>query len=368
MPLSAGDRLGPYEILASVGAGGMGEVYKARDTRLNRSVAIKVSKDEFTDRFEREALLLASVNHPHICQLFDVGPNYLVFEYIDGAPLTGPMPSSDAVRVAIQIAEALEEAHSHGIIHRDLKPANILLTAHGAKVLDFGLAKRSLESQGDHETQTLALTSAGAVMGTPGYMAPEQWEGKPADARSDIYAFGCVLYAMVTGKRAGEQLDPVKPEALQEIIQKCLAKDPTKRWQTATELREKLEECRALDSQPVSGVNFRVLLRHSKQPSVAIPAVIILLALGSLLGWWLQRISRARWARDQALPKIAQLIDQGKVGDAYALAVQAERYIPHDPVLVKAWILSRGWLLLPPHPRAPPYSAEITTLRIAHGS
>jgi cephalosporin-C deacetylase-like acetyl esterase/predicted Ser/Thr protein kinase len=343
MPLSAGDKLGPYEILAPIGAGGMGEVYRARDTRLNRSVAIKISKDEFTDRFEREAHLLASVNHPHICQLYDVGPNYLVFEYIDGAPLKGPMPSSDAVRVAIQIAEALEEAHRHGIIHRDLKPANILLTTHGAKVLDFGLAKRSRESRGGHETQTLELTSAGLVMGTPGYMAPEQWEGKPADARSDIYAFGCVLYEMVTGKRATEKLGPVKPEALQDIIQKCLAKDPAKRWQTAGEVRRQLEDCRALDSQPVSGINFKVLLRQSKRPSVAIPALLILLALGSLLAWWFQRISGARWARDQALPRIAQLIDQEKVGDAYALAVQAERYIPRDPMLVKAWD-SISWL------------------------
>ena len=343
MALSAGDKLGPYEILASIGSGGMGEVYKARDTRLNRSVAVKVSKDEFTDRFEREALLLASVNHPHICQLFDVGPNYLVFEYIDGAPLKGPMPSSDALRIAIQIAEALEEAHRHGIIHRDLKPANILLTTYGAKVLDFGLAKRSRESQGDLETQTLELTSAGAVMGTPGYMAPEQWAGTAADARSDIYAFGCVLYEMVTGKRANEKRDPVEPEALQDIIQKCLAKDPPDRWQTAGELRKQLEDCRALDSRPVNGINFRVLFRQSKRPSVAIPAVLILLVLGGLLGWWLQRISKARWARDQALPKIAQLIDQEKVGDAYALAVQAERYIPHDPMLAKFWD-SISWL------------------------
>ena len=143
MSLAAGSKLGPYEILAPIGEGGMGEVYKARDTRLDRIVAIKVTKDQFTDRFEREARLVAALNHPHICQLHDVGPNYLVFEYIDGAQLKGPMPPAEALRIALQIVEALEEAHKHGIIHRDLKPANILLTTRGVKVLDFGLAKQS---------------------------------------------------------------------------------------------------------------------------------------------------------------------------------------------------------------------------------
>ncbi|MGA2879964.1 MAG: serine/threonine-protein kinase [Bryobacteraceae bacterium] len=172
MPLPAGNKLGPYEILAPIGAGGMGEVYKARDTRLNRTVAIKVSKEQFTDRFEREALLVASLNHPYICQLYDVGPNYLVFEYIDGTLPEGPMPAAEALRIAVQIVEALEEAHRYGIVHRDLKPANILLTAHGVKVLDFGLAKQSREGQkADDETQTSELTRAGGVMGTPAYMA-----------------------------------------------------------------------------------------------------------------------------------------------------------------------------------------------------
>src|SRR5580658_3140649 len=140
--LRSGDKLGPYEILASIGEGGMGEVYKARDTRLDRIVAIKVAKDQFTERFEREARLVAALNHPHVCQLYDVGPNYLVFEYIDGAPLKGPMPPAYTLRIALQIIEALEEAHKNGIIHRDLKPGNILLTTRGAKVLDFGLAKQ----------------------------------------------------------------------------------------------------------------------------------------------------------------------------------------------------------------------------------
>lgn len=220
----------------------MGEVYKARDTRLNRTVAIKISKEQFTDRFEREALLVASLNHPYICQLYDVGPNYLVFEYIDGEVLKGAMPPADALRIGIQIAEALEEAHKHGIVHRDLKPANILLTAHGVKVLDFGLAKQHREGPApDDETQTSELTRAGGVLGTPAYMAPEQWQGKPADARSDIYAFGCVLYELLTGARPGRERAPLKPAALEAIMRRCLADDPAKRFQSAAELKTALE-------------------------------------------------------------------------------------------------------------------------------
>jgi eukaryotic-like serine/threonine-protein kinase len=219
----------------------MGEVYKARDTRLDRIVAIKVAKDQFTDRFEREARLVAALNHPHICQLHDVGPNYLVFEYIDGAPLKGPMPPAEALRIALQIVEALEEAHKHGIIHRDLKPSNMLLTTRGVKVLDFGLAKQSREGpQEDDETQTSELTRAGGVMGTPAYMAPEQWHGKPADARSDIYAFGCVLYELLTGARPGRERTPAKPAAFEAIVRKCMADDPAKRFQSATEIKTML--------------------------------------------------------------------------------------------------------------------------------
>ena len=241
MPLSAGDRLGPYEILAPIGEGGMGEVYKARDTRLDRIVAVKIAKDQFTERFEREARLVAALNHPHVCQLYDVGPNYLVFEYIDGTQLKGPVPPAEALRIALQIVEALEEAHKHGIIHRDLKPGNILLTGRGVKVLDFGLAKQSRAGpQEDDETQTSELTRAGGVMGTPAYMAPEQWQGKPADARSDIYAFGCVLYELLTGERAGRERTPVKPAALEAIVRKCLADDPARRFQSAAELKTAL--------------------------------------------------------------------------------------------------------------------------------
>src|SRR4029077_1860074 len=175
MPLSAGDKLGPYEILAAIGAGGMGEVYRARDPRLNRDVAIKQLKGSHTARFEQEARAIAALNHPHICQIYDIGPDYLVMEYVEGRPLHGPIRVEEAVRLALQIAGALEEAHARGILHRDLKPANILVTQKGAaKLLDFGLAKLMTDSDPD-ATKTIE----GTVLGTTAYMAPEQAEGKP---------------------------------------------------------------------------------------------------------------------------------------------------------------------------------------------
>jgi Tol biopolymer transport system component len=235
MPLSAGARLGPYEILAPIGAGGMGEVYKARDTRLDRIVALKVSKEQFSQRFEREAQAVAALNHPHICTLHDVGPDYLVMEYIEGQPLKGPVPLADALRFAAQIAEALDAAHKKGITHRDLKPANIIVTKQGIKLLDFGLARRA---PGENDLPTLTLV--GTVMGTPGYMAPEQWEGKAADARSDIYSFGCVLYEMLTGKRAAQDRTPVEPAALENVLAGCLEQDPDDRWQSARDVRRAL--------------------------------------------------------------------------------------------------------------------------------
>src|SRR6202165_2157164 len=188
MPLSIGTRLGPYETLDAIGAGGMGEVWKARDTRLDRIVAVKISKRQFSERFEREARAVAALNHPHICQLYDVGPDYLVMEFVEGAPLKGPLPLEKAVEYAGQILEALDAAHRKGITHRDLKPANILLTKQGIKLLDFGLAKQTGPSQ---ETDvTKALTGQGQILGTLQYMSPEQLQGKPTDARSDLFAFG----------------------------------------------------------------------------------------------------------------------------------------------------------------------------------
>jgi serine/threonine protein kinase len=253
MSLSAGERLGPYEIVAKIGSGGMGEVWKARDTRLGRMVAIKRLKGERSTRFEQEARAIAALNHPNICQIHDVGPDYLVLEYIDGKPLGGPVPGPEAVRLAIQIASALDEAHTRGILHRDLKPANILVTAKGtAKLLDFGLAKLMAGTDAD-ATKTID----GAVMGTAAYMSPEQARGEPLDERSDIFSFGAVLYGMLSGERAfrGSSMADVlssvirdEPRPLQSsspeiarLVARCLRKAPPERFQTVVEIKAELE-------------------------------------------------------------------------------------------------------------------------------
>src|SRR5262249_23972817 len=204
MPLSVGERLGPYEVLAPIGAGGMGEVYKARDTRLGRIVAIKLCKEQFSERFEREARAAAALNHPNICQLYDFGPNYLVMEFVEGKPLKGSLPVERAVAYAGQILDALDAAHRKGITHRDLKPANILVTKQGIKLLDFGLAKLSGLLQESDAIVTAGLTGKGEILGTLHYISPEQLQGQEADARSDLFSFGCVLYEMLSGKRAFE--------------------------------------------------------------------------------------------------------------------------------------------------------------------
>ena len=234
--MAPGTRLGPYQIEGLIGEGGMGKVYKTRDTRLGRTVAIKTSSARFSERFEREARAVAALNHPHICHLYDVGADYLVMEYIDGAPLKGPLPLEQALKYAAQILEALDAAHRAGIVHRDLKPGNIMVSKQGIKLLDFGLAKMA---PGANDKTMPQMTQTGILVGTPAYMAPEQWEGKPADVRSDIYSFGCVLYEMLTGKRAAADRVAVSPP-LEDILQTCLEKDPDERWQSARELRHAL--------------------------------------------------------------------------------------------------------------------------------
>jgi eukaryotic-like serine/threonine-protein kinase len=253
-----GSRVGPYEIVEQIGAGGMGEVYKARDTRLDRTVAIKKSADRFSDRFEREARAIAALNHPNICTLYDIGPDHLVMEYVEGQPLKGPVPFTEAVRIAIQIADALDAAHRHGIVHRDLKPDNVLLTKNGqVKLLDFGLARQAVLSTAAASQFTATITQQGTILGTPQYMSPEQVEGKEADARSDIFAFGAILYELLTGRKAFEGKTAVsvmaavlnqEPQPLPEmagvlepVLRRCLAKEPDQRWQTAADLRWALQ-------------------------------------------------------------------------------------------------------------------------------
>ena len=280
MSLTSGTKLGPYEIKSPLGAGGMGEVYKATDTRLDRIVAIKVlpehvaSDPDLKKRFEREARTVAALNHPHICTLHDIGTqdgvDYLVMEYLEGETLTqrltkGALPLDQALKVGIEIADALDKAHRQGVVHRDLKPGNIMLTKVGAKLLDFGLAKKVQTTAGKVSslsalTQESPLTSKGAIVGTFQYMAPEQLEGKEADSRTDVFAFGVVLYEMVTGKKAFEgkslaslsaailtaeprpvsTLQPMAPTSSDHVIGRCLAKDPDSRWQTAADLKHEL--------------------------------------------------------------------------------------------------------------------------------
>ena len=272
MALLAGEKLGPYEIGVPIGAGGMGEVYKACDTRLGRTVAVKVlpshiaAREDLKQRFEREARAISSLNHPHICVLFDIGRldgvDFMVMEYLEGETLAsrlqkGPLPVDQALKYASQIADAVDRAHRSGVVHRDLKPANIMITRDGVKVLDFGLAKTAPKAAPprtapDDATLTMALTGEGIVLGTPHYMPPEQIEGGGVDARTDIFAFGCVLYEMATGKRAFDgktkagvigailSSDPPilsgVPPALEILVRRCLAKDPEDRYQSMRDL------------------------------------------------------------------------------------------------------------------------------------
>jgi Tol biopolymer transport system component/predicted Ser/Thr protein kinase len=281
MAILPGRRLGPYEILSSIGAGGMGEVYRARDTRLDRIVAIKVlpahlaDRSELRERFEREARTIASLNHPHICTLFDIGQqdgiDYLVMEYLEGETLAqrllkGSLPLEQALQYSIEISDALDKAHRKGVTHRDLKPGNIMLTKTGTKLLDFGLAKLKQEvtpanvQLSQLPTANDPLTAQGTIVGTLQYMAPEQLEGKEVDARTDIFAFGAMVYEMATGNRAFEgksqasliaailqiepppmsSLQPMTPLALDRVVKKCLAKEPERRWQAASDVCDEL--------------------------------------------------------------------------------------------------------------------------------
>ena len=303
MALSPGDKLGPYEIIEPIGKGGMGEVWKAHDPRLKRDVAIKVSAAQFSERFEREAHAIAALNHSNICQIYDVGPDYLVMEYIEGTPLKGPLPVDQALKYAVQICDALDAAHRKGITHRDLKPANILVTKSGIKLLDFGLAKVGSLGSGptakppSDATLTMALTGKNEIVGTLYYMSPEQLQaqatGQEIDARSDIFSFGLVLYEMLTGKRAFEGSSPasviaaimerpapsiadIAPQVLDRVLKTCLAKDPDERWQTARDLKRELEWiASATESGSASGISAPSLSRLGR---VAVAAAAVLAA------------------------------------------------------------------------------------------
>ncbi|MFI5106797.1 MAG: serine/threonine-protein kinase, partial [Terriglobales bacterium] len=324
-----------------------GKVYRATDTRLDRKVAVKITEQTFSGRFEREARAISAFNHPNICTLYDVGPNYLVMELLDGATLAdeikkGPLTVEQVARYGAQIAAALAEAHAHGIVHRDLKPGNIMVTRHGVKVLDFGLAKMVSED---------GLTEANVMMGTPMYMAPEQLEGRESDARTDLFALGLVLYEMAAGKlpfpgkslgrmqvsgaaTEAPRLAPQRaevPESLDALVGKLLEKDPAQRYASAGEAAAELSELvEQLTAPPVS--TTAPLLR----PVLLVPAAVALLVamVGGVLLY--QRAERRRWARENAIPEINKLKDADKLLAAFQVLQKAEHVLPGDVPLAQA--------------------------------
>src|SRR5271155_1724484 len=307
MPITPGTRFGPYEIVAAIGAGGMGEVYSAKDTRLERMVAVKIllshltSNPDLLARFEREAKIVSGLQHPNICVLHDIGKHegmdYLVMEFLEGQTLAerlakGPLKLDETLKISIEIADALDKAHKQGIVHRDLKPGNVMLTKAGAKLMDFGLAKPAAfaSSSGSgapaFSAATMSnpaspITQAGSVVGTIQYMSPEQVSGKVVDNRSDIFAFGAMMYEMVTGKRpfVGKTqlkvasailedeperistIQPLTPPALEHVIQACMAKEPENRWQTISDVKRELQWIKEGGSQ----VNMPVIVTHKRE-------------------------------------------------------------------------------------------------------
>ena len=383
MSLSAGTRLGPYEITAPIGTGGMGEVYKAKDTRLDRSVAIKVLPAEVgadpdrRARFDREAKTIAGLNHPHICTLYDVGeadPSrgsgqaalYLVMEHLTGETLAqrlekGPLPLEQALTVATHIADALTAAHRQGVVHRDLKPGNVMLAKAGAKLLDFGLAK--LTGHGEQPaaaqlasatTQRTPLTAEGLIVGTLPYMAPEQVEGKPADARTDLWALGAILYEMLTGKRAFQgtsaasligailereppalsTLQPVTPPSVDRLVRKCLAKDPDARWQAASDVADELRWLASgSGTTRAVGALAGVTPRPRRILSLVAGAVALVAIVGAAVGltWWLVRPAPVVQRAIMEIQPADALI--GAANSATPAAVWVSRNRPHQQVL-----------------------------------
>ena len=328
--VTPGSKLGPYEIVAPLGAGGMGEVYRARDTRLGRDVAVKIlpqhlsEKPDARQRFEREARAISSLNHPHICTLYDVGhqdgTDFLVMELLEGETLAkrlerGPLPTAELLRIGIEVCDALEKAHRQGILHRDLKPSNIMLTKSGAKLMDFGLAKaagdgaapalESLTQSLNPSARTTPVTQQGTIVGTFQYMSPEQMEGREADARSDIFSLGAVLYEMATGKRAFEgkttasviaailereppaisTVQPMSPPALDRTVKICLAKDPDERFQSAHDVKLQLGWIRDAGSQ--AGVPAPVVAHRKNRERIAWTALglVTLIAVALAYGF-----------------------------------------------------------------------------------
>ncbi len=376
MALPSGTKLGPYQILDPIGAGGMGEVYRARDTRLDRLVAIKVLPEHLSAspdvraRFEREARAVSSLNHPHICTLFDVGHqdgvDYIVMEYLEGETLAarlarGPLPTPELLRVAIEIADALDKAHKQGFVHRDLKPGNVMLTKSGAKLLDFGLARStglaaSLSDLSRSPTMSRPLTTEGSIVGTFQYLAPETLEGKEADARSDIFAFGAMLYEMATGKRAFEgksqasviaailerqpeavsTVQPLVPPALDRLIAQCLVKEPDQRRQTMHDVL--LEVQWISEGGSKAGVPLAVSVRRRSSGRLAWTTAIVaaIVAAGFAVGWLARRPARPEPVRFfVAAPEGASAVGSPKISpDGHVIAYN----VTDSTGAVRIWI------------------------------
>jgi len=379
MTLSSGTKLGPYEIESLLGAGGMGEVYRARDTRLKREVAIKIlpahltSDSDLRARFAQEAQAVCVLQHPNICVVHDVGSqngiDFIVMEFVAGRTLdkmiqTGGLPANVALKYASQIADALAHAHNAGITHRDLKPSNIIVEESGLlKVLDFGLAKLAGPASSESQAATVA-TMPGMIVGTAAYMSPEQAEGKATDSRSDVFSFGSVLYEMLTGKRAFEgqsnaallaavmrdEPQPVSairrdiPSEIRNIVARCLKKNPAERYASGAEVMTALKSAREV-LFPESGSTLTPgrIAHEVRRPRVLVPLLLIALLIAAGVFWLAKRSRDARWARQVALPQITSLSESsgswglGKLPEAYALAVQAEKAIPGDPALASLW-------------------------------
>ena len=335
----------------------MGEVFAARDTRLDRSVAIKVVSEAFARRFEREGRALAAINHPNICTIYDVGPNYLVMELVEGQTLrqllkAGPLSIADAVRYGGQIAEALAAAHAHGIVHRDLKPGNIMVAGGNIKVLDFGIATYWHTADPQAETVSMSttppgITRQGEAIGTPPYMSPEQAEGKPVDARSDVFAFGIVMYEMVCGQRpfrgdtalamlaATLQATPEPPRQrrheiprpLEQLILRCLEKSPDARFASGAGAARRVPRSRAA----------RVILEGRRSPHRARSPPFCVLVLGAAVWTWrsYQNAARVRWVENTAVPEIARLLQDDRMLEARRLYLEAERASPNSRALFK---------------------------------
>ena len=365
MSLAAGTRLGPYEVLAPLGAGGMGEVWRALDTKLGRDVALKVLPAELAldperlVRFEREAKAVAALNHPNIVTVYSVdevdGVRFITMEVVEGMTLgelipEGGLPVDTLLHLAIPLADALAAAHERGVIHRDLKPGNVMVTPEGrVKVLDFGLAKLTAvgDSGADPDLTATGLTRGGQLLGTPAYMSPEQAEGRSVDRRSDIFSLGSVLYQMATGRRpfvgetqaavisailrdtpsAVSQIKPALPAGLSRIVQRCLQKDPGNRYASAGEVRDELKAL-AASLAPA---------RRAGLSRAAWAAVVVALVLGAAVAGWLwHRASRTRWAL-AAIPEIERLIDDNENHAATALLKQARNVLPRDPTFERLW-------------------------------